>query len=501
MKKLFPLLTILVLTLVFITACTKIITTDIGSDLIPPIDGVNTKEMFLDVVSKNWKDTIVKVGIGTPNALGVVNDPLFGKTEASINIELKPNVFPVTFPVSKDSLFIDSVVMVLSYSGAWGDTIPHLGLRVYEIQSLEPDPNTDILRSDTTYATSYTKPTRGNELTENYVAADIDITKLNDVDTIRRFNDVTTNQIRIRLNKSYGEMLLKNYDTTATGAYHNDSLFERTFKGYQIVPSESNSGNALLRIDLLDTAKTKLAIYYNYLKRDSVGAKDTAVRYFTTNSSTSIGTGSSNYIKRERSLEIQKFIPTNPNTNDSLLFIDANPGIYTRILIDNLPLLTNRIIHRAELVMEQVPGDIINDGYFTPPNLFLTPYNTDSMRRFALPYDVVISGGAVVNQFTYGCIPVKKIDPSTQQTIYAYAFDITRYAQGVITRQEEAFPLILYAPSNDFIYPTKTSLYNNIYTGSSSGPLNAPAIGRVRLGGGNNTNHKMRLRIVYSDIK
>lgn len=502
MKKLFPLLFILVFTIVFITACTKIITTDIGGDLIPPIDGVNTKEMFLKVVSKNWKDTIVKVGIGTPNTLGVVNDPLFGKTEASINVELKPNAFPVTFPVGKDSLFIDSVVMVLSYSGAWGDTSKHLGLRVYEIQSPEPDPNTDILRSDTTYATDYTKPLRGNELTENYVAADIDITKLNDVDTIRRFNDVTTSQIRIRLNKSYGEKLLKNFDTTASGAYHNDSLFERTFKGYQIVPSESNAGNALLRINLLDTAKTKLAIYYNYIKRDTAGGlRDTAVRYFTTNSSTSIGTGSSNYIKRERSTEIQNFIPTNINVNDSLLYIDANPGIYTRILIDSLPLLTNRIIHRAELVMEQVPGDPINDGYFTVPNLFLTPYNTDSMRRFALPYDVVTSGGAVVNQLTYGCIPVKKIDPITQQTIYAYAFDITRYAQGVITRHEEAFPLILYAPSNDFIYATKTSLYNNIYTGSSSGPLNAPAIGRVRLGGGNNTHHKMRLRIVYSDIK
>lgn len=493
MKKLFPLLTILVSTIVFITACTKIVTTDIGGDLIPPIDGVNTKEMFLNVTSKNIKDTIVKVGITTTNALGFVNDPLFGKTEAAINVELKPSTFPVTFPVSKDSLFIDSVVLILGYAGAWGDTVSHLGLRVYEVKN--SDASADPLRDDTTYATNYMVE-RGDELTYNYTAADIDIRKLNDIDTLDRYNDVTTNQLRIRLNDSYGTELLKNYDTSATGAYHSDSLFERFFKGYQIVPEQT--GNALLRINLLDT-NTKLAIYYNYIYRDSLnGKRDTTVRYFKTNN---FSCGSSNYVKRERTgTAIPDYIPSNPDTNDSLLFVDANPGIYTRILIDSLATLSNRIIHRAELVMEQVPGDAISDALFTPPNLFLTPVTADSTPRFALPYDVIIANGTVANQFAYGCIPVKKTDPATQQTIYAYAFDITRYAQGIITRHETSFPLILYAPSYDFVYATETSVYP-IYTGSSSGPLNTPSIGRVRLGGGNNTAHKMRLHIVYSDIK
>ena len=129
MKKLFPLLFILAFFIVFITACTKIVTTDIGGELLPPIDGVNTKEMFVDVVSKNWKDTIVRVGTGIPNALGYVDDPLFGKTSATINIELKPT-FPLKFPVSRDSLHIDSVVLVLGYNGAWGDTTTHMKLGV-----------------------------------------------------------------------------------------------------------------------------------------------------------------------------------------------------------------------------------------------------------------------------------------------------------------------------------------------------------------------------------
>lgn len=499
MKKQLPLLIILVLAVVFISACTKIVATDIGGDILPPIDGVVTKEMYLDVTTKNSTDTTVKVGIGTPNALGYIsNDPLFGKTTASINVELKPSTFPVTFPVSKDSLFIDSVVLVMGYTGAWGDTLSHLRLHVYEVQNT--DPGVDFLRADTVYSTNYNLQ-RGRELTENNVAADIDITKLNDVDSLFRYNDIISNQVRIKLGNFYGEELLKNYDTSSTGAYHNDSLFQRFFKGYQIVPEQT--GNALLRMNLLDT-NTQLAIYYRYTYRDSLnGKQDTTVRYWGTNN---YNCGTSNYVIRDRSgTPIPSYIPPNTNTNDSLLFIDVNPGIYTKVAINGLDTLSNKIIHRAELVMEQVPGDPASDALFTVPNLFLTPYSTDSMRRFALPYDVTTYSGTVTNQISYGCFPNKKIDPATQQTISFYTFDISRYVQGIITRHENIYPLILYAPSNDYIYPTENALYQ-VYTGSASSsgapfPLNAPAMGRIRLGGGSSVNHKMQLHIVYSNIK
>ena len=492
MKKLLPLLPILVFITVFIAACTKIVTTDIGGDLIPTIDGVNTKEMYLSVVSKNWKDTVVKVGIGTPNVLGYVNDPLFGKTAASINVELKPGSFPLTFPSGKDSMYIDSVVLVLGYSGVWGDTLTHLKLGVYQLSQDDPP----FISSDTLYATNQ-YITKGRELTLNNVPADIDITKLND--SIYPFREAAINQLRIKLNPSFGDELLKNYDTTATGAYHSDSLFERYFKGFQITPEE-NAGNALLRINLLDT-NTKLAIYYRYDRRDSVGKKDTTVTYFRTNSYT---TGSSNYITHDRSgTSIPSFLASS-NTNDSLLFIDANPGIYARVTTDSLAYVSNKIIHRAELIIEQVP-DVLHpgvDALFTPPNLFITPYSTDSMRRFALPYDVVIANGVFSNPVSFGCVPSKKTDPETQQTYYVYNFDISRYVQGILTRQDKIYPLILYAPSNDYILPTETAspLYS-VYTGSTAGPLNTPAIGRVRVGGGNNSAHRMRIHIVYSDVK
>ncbi|HXL55205.1 MAG TPA: DUF4270 family protein, partial [Chitinophagaceae bacterium] len=138
----------------FFSACTKIVTTDIGSGLIPPIDGVNTKEMYLDVVSKNIKDTITRVGTADDHALGYVTDPLFGQTTASINVELKPSSFPFSFPVSsaKDSLMADSVVLVLSYKNVWGDSLKPLAFKVFEIV---PDglPSEVDLSPDSVYTT------------------------------------------------------------------------------------------------------------------------------------------------------------------------------------------------------------------------------------------------------------------------------------------------------------------------------------------------------------
>ena len=489
MKKFFPLLSILVPT-IFFSACTKITSTDIGGDLIPGIDGVNTKEMYLDVSSKNMKDTSTSIGISTINALGHVDDPLFGKTDASINVQIKPDFFPVTFPVGKDSLYIDSVVMVLAYNGVWGDTLQNQALSVYEI---EQDAVLKDLRPDTIFSTNYVFP-RGRNLTYNNTPVNIDITKLNDSLTLGRSEGTVTNQMRLRLTNEYGSELLHNYDTA--GVYKSDSLYDIRFKGYQIVPSAQ--GNALLRINLLDTG-TKIAIYYRYTFRDSAGKQDTAVRYWHTSSYTC---GSSNYIQHNRSgYPVNQFLqPSADSTNDSLIFVDANPGIYSRVRIPGLSTLTNRIIHRAELVMEQVP--YTNDQYYAPANLFLTPYTPTggSTPRFALPYDVSISSGTVVNQFAFGCIPFKKKDPLTGQDIYAYSFDISRYVQGIITRGNPVYDLILYAPVNDYVYLDQSSVYQ-IYTGTSAGPLNYPSCGRVRLGGGSNTNYKMRLHIVYSEVQ
>jgi hypothetical protein len=481
----------------FFSACTKIVTTDIGTGLVPPVDSVDTEEMYFDIVSKNIADTITRVGTGDVHSLGYVNDPLFGQTTASINVQLKPTSFPFYFPAGKDSLSIDSAVLVLSYKGVWGDSVQPLAFRVFEILQNGVPKDVD-LSADSVYTTNRLV-TRGNEITENKAPKYVYPTRLDD--SVYPLFEQASNQLRITLDKSYGDRLLHSYDTSY--AYKNDSLFDSLFRGYQIVPQPT--GNALLKINLLDT-NTKLAIYFRYKDQDKL---DTAVRYFRCNQYTC---GSTNYIQRNRSLkEVESYLPplSDGKPNDSLIFIDANPGIYARLLIPVLDSgrLSNMIIHRAEILMEQVP-DLTNnsDAYLTPPNLFIAPFSKDSSRRFALPNDVQLSSGYISNQSQLGCYPFTKTDPSSGKVISKYSFDISRYVQGIITRHEKSYPLILYGPSvRDFVYASETSTVP-FFTGVASPasgsyiPLNAPASGRVRLGGASNSTHKMRLHIVYSDL-
>lgn len=484
------------------SACTKIVNTDIGGGLIPPVDGVNTKEMFLDVVSKNAADTITRVGTADDHALGYIgNDPIFGTISASINLQLKPSVFPFYFPVSSDSMIADSVVLVLSCRGIWGDSTQPLSFRVFSVL----DNGGDTLSEDSIYTTNYNVAS-GLELTENHTAKTVvDPRTLNDSIKPDPFMEKAANQLRIRLDKDYATNTLFKIDTSV---YNDDSLLDIAMKGFKVVPEANPISNALLKINLLDT-NTKLAIYFRYKDPDSTGKMDTTVRYFRCNQYTC---GSSNYIQRSRTQTVLNALPplSNGVANDSLLYIDGNPGIYARLQIPGLENLSNKIIHRAEILMEQDPDEANpNEHYFTPPNLFLAAYSTDSAKRFILPNDVSFGSATyytyVSNQTSLGCFPFTKKDSITGTSIYAYRFAVSRYVQGIITRHETSYPLILWAPSvRDFIKSTSTATsYTFTGTINSSGttiPLNAPAFGRVRLGGGGNSLHRMRLRIVYSDL-
>src|SRR5690349_3946005 len=105
--------------IVLFAACTKISSTDIGTGLIPAADSVITKDTFITVYAKNAGDSTIRPTIAQNHALGYLNDPLFGITDARINFQLSLPSSNFYFESSKNNLFFDSVVLVLSYNGAW----------------------------------------------------------------------------------------------------------------------------------------------------------------------------------------------------------------------------------------------------------------------------------------------------------------------------------------------------------------------------------------------
>jgi hypothetical protein len=192
------------------------------------------------------------------------------------------------------------------------------------------------------------------------------------------------------------------------------------------------------------------------------------------------------------------------------LYLQTSPGTFALLNIPALSSLNNRIIHRAEITIEQIPSSnpvaVALDNILLPPSYLyldlkdtgtvntygykpiykdLNPnsfYNPDNNVSFLPP-----NGVNGIDFGYFGGYLRKKTD-QLGNTVHYYTFNISRYVQDIVTRGNYNFPLRIYAPYNlnyyGFPFPFRNSLAN----------------GRIKVGNGNNANYKMRLRIVYSKI-
>lgn len=480
------------LMLMVFMSCTKVPSTELGAGLIPIIDGVITKDTILDVITDTYlENDSVRVYKNDNHVIGAItNDPLFGKTTASMFFEVSPPFFPYAIPGVKDSIRVDSAVLILSYKYAYGDTSAPLRLTVSEI-----DPTTPLI-SSFNYAANY--PGAYNLRTIGTLADPITISIPRLKDSVINRYERANNQIRIRLRSDVARRFIRTYDTT--NAYRTDSAFRSLFAGFALTVDQAAPTNALIHLNLADT-NTKFALYYS---SSSAGAtvRDTSVAYFRFNS---FSGGNANFVTRNRvGAEITKYTATT-NKSDSIVFVQAAPGAYARIRIPGLKGLSNRIIHKAQLIAEQVPDDanlFTIDAYMTPPRyLLLSAIDTVENRKYNVPNDYIFSPTQGPNKSNFGGAVISKSVPGYSR-IASYSFDISRYVQGIVTRKDSVYTLRLSAPVNDSIlykdpFP-QVSAVQVYYLNPQDG--NDIATGRVRLGGGTHTRFRMRLRIIFSRI-
>lgn len=478
-----------VVLIIFLTGCTRISSTDVGSGLIPAIDGVITKDTILDVLTDTYEDSdTARIYKSDNHLLGSIsNDPLFGKTRASLYFELKPNAFPYFVPGNKDSVVVDSAVLILSYKGFYGDSTLPLRLNLFEIDKNTP------LDQYRTYPVNHPAAVNIN-LGQSLTSQSFDIRRLGD--SVNNRYENAKNQLRFPLSKAFATRFLKTYDST--NAYRSDSIFRTYFAGFALTANTAGA-NALLKINLADT-NTKFALYYS---SSSTGAtqRDTSVLYFKFNT---ISNGSANVVVRDRTgSEAARYLTTT-SKSDSLVYIQSVPGTFVRIRIPGLQGLSNRLIHRAELITEQVPDDnnlaTLEKQMLPPRYLLLSRYDSAIKSKRNIPNDYTI-GSNGPNISAFGGYQVSKSIQGYDK-VASYTFDLSRYVQGIVTRKDTSHTLRLSAPSNDSLY------YTAPYPGNTSSQLyylnpsvgNDVADGRVRLGGGTHTRFRMRLRIIFSRI-
>lgn len=477
--------------LIFSAACTRITTTELGAGLIPVVDGVNTFDTIMELQTDTFNESdTTRIYNANNMVIGAIsNDPIFGTTQAELNFELKPSFYPFKVAGTKDSLVVDSAVLILSYKGYYGDSTQPLNVTVHEISQTTPlDPFYN-------YPVNFpnVKPVRTIGTLSNTIP--IDIRTLGD--SVKNRFENSNNQIRIPLRMDVARRFLKDYDST--NAYRSDSAFQTYFRGFSVKVQSSNPANALLYVNLLDT-NTKLALYYN---TSTTGAtvRDTSVIYFKFNSAFG---GYANFVTRNTTgAEINNRITTTSRP-DSIVYVQSAPGTYVRIRVPGLQNLSNRIIHRAELIAEQIPDDnnlLTLDRYFQAPRLLLlSAFDSAKNQKRNIPNDYIV-GSSGPNTVDFGGFRTFKT-VNGYDRVAAYNFVISRYVQGIVTRKDTSFTMRLSAPSNDslnYFPPFPNNFVSQMYYLSPT-QSNELANGRVRLGGGTHSRFRMRLRIVYSRI-
>lgn len=488
--------------LVFFSSCKKINeATEIGSDLIPPIDNINTFDTTILVEAYNdlftyggtdpLKEDSTLCHYAYEQFLGLItNDPIFGKTDAQMYFELKPTSFPFRFRnfglPGTDSLLLDSVVLILNYLETYGDTSAVQTINAYEITS-EFISDTSIYHVRDNPSVLATSTLLGSKM---IIPHSLD-------DSVQAYQDTTSHQLRIRLNDAFGEFLLKGDTATASvnNYFKSDSLFKTKFKGFAL--KSEGGGNAVMGFSLQGT-NTKLAIYYKYTHGLGPTDYDTTVAYWTL-TPTFHNYGSANFISRDYSgTPVQA--AQGGATADPFVYIQNTPGTFAVLKTPTLGLLNNRVVHRAELICEQVYD--ISDSTFRPPSfMYLDAYSPTLSKYRNIPYDVIYDPNAFTYNFgSFGVAPINALDGSGN-VIKTWKFNLTRYVQHVVNDTEPVYDLRLLAP---FVVPDQ-------YVPPAQGavPVQFPppvtlspslVKGRVRLAGGTPGPQRMRLRIIYSKL-
>ena len=507
--------------------CTKLDTTTLGADLIT-VDNVNT---FADTLTVNATQGIFNDSTilqkSDNHAIGVINnDPLFGKTDARIYVQFKPTFYPFYFGNAGDTVRndprlglstgtnsgFDSAFVTLSYKGAWGDTSVMGNIQqTFEVRAVNDD--NFRLKTDTIRQLGSTPP-----MVENNVLGTASITPQIIAKKVLfgrgLFKDSVINQIRIKLigqGATFAASLFNSQDSSSAGinnGFKNDSIFRSKYNGFEIRVINGSSGNTLYYVNLGE-AKSRLEFHYHKIKN---GVKDTVVQSFqmyTTRIGNIAASSSMNYIKRDYSTGTLPAV----NTTTNNVFIQTAPGTFANLNIPGLTGYSNRIVHRAFLIVEQTPDNAATDNIYTPPPylyLDLKDTSLSSPQRYkpvyfdltnAVPYnpDVTTVNGLYhpfpfgnVDIALFGGVALKRFEPSGN-VFYRYEINLTRYVQHIVTNGYKNYDLRLYAPFN-YIYPQYLGTQYII-------PFYNPiALGRVRVGTGLNPNHKMRMVVIYSKV-
>lgn len=445
--------------------------TILPSTLVPTIDNIYTfgSDTFSVLTHNIYQDSMLTGGMrGTVrvsnsaslyHALGTItSDPVFGKTHASIHVEVLPPVANFAFKTNAPgtSRIIDSVVLSIPYRGSYGDTLSSnlQTLKVY--RSLKQFSRDSAQYEFTKDSIDYTK---------------LIATKTVDFKTLGTDSPLVGNiklqpQVRFQLATWFTDSLQAQVDLGANGAAADFSKFLDWWRGFAIVP-DTNNGSAL---GYFDTYNTRMYIYYRYTNTNNAADTTVDVFSFDPNNCNRFNTINHNY----NGALAQKQLASGKPNGDSVLFVQTDPGIVAQVSLPYLANFENVVVNKAELIFTAV-----------------SPYYNwmDTLLYGATPRMQIIGSDSVGNDFVlgeYATFGANFVDGSQKTVIVnglnaiQYKFIITQTIQNLISQKNTNFRLKISGSNS-----ARPASYRMLLRGSGS----------------QSTEWKPKLNLIYTILK
>ncbi len=304
-------------------------------------------------------DDSVGMSLGATNILGVIDDPVFGKSRTSIYTETRLTSNNLSLG---ESPVLDSVHLVFAYTGHYyGRLETFQTIRVYELSENFPEKDTlysnlviphhpGVINRDP--AGHYFRPAPKDSVM---------------VDTI-----IQAPQIRIPLSDAFGQKLI---DASGTETFENVSNYLDKFKGlYITVDDEPDGIGSKYRIDML-AHMSAIELYYKNEGEDQQQMQRFLINEFCrrTTRVEHFGYDNAHEVLRAQVKEGDQ------ETTDSLLFLHSLGLLRANIYIPHLEYVSDiprMLINKAELVVP-VAEEFITEDFPAPENLLLLRIRDD----------------------------------------------------------------------------------------------------------------------------
>lgn len=331
---------------------------------------VQPEDSYLNVLYNNTSivntyskiDDSVRSDELTRNSIGVINDPVFGFTKASFCTQFAPETNGHDFGEAGTRV-LDSLVLQLVYSGAYGDTNTQLTIHTYEMDSsIYHDSvyysNKNIATIDINYS-NYTFMPRPNDSVEF------------DGDTLVPLIRINLND----LNPALGEKLLNATDTNMEDL----ELFQEFFKGLYLVPEDLSSVGTMAYFDLTNSL-SKMTIYYGSTY-EGVFQNSLQFDYLISTSMARINKYEHDYTNASPEFR-QQAINGDTALGKHVFYAQGYAGVKTIVKIpypDSLLKYANVAINEAKLIF---PGYAGNQFYDAPAKMALVMAQEDGTYDF-----------------------------------------------------------------------------------------------------------------------